>query len=395
MLLEKDDFHAFMPYPPVEVPGAKTGPLSGLTFGVKDIFDVAGYRTGCGCPLKLAQSPVKDAHAVAVQRLLDCGGQFMGKTHTDELAWAMYGMNAHFGTPVNPAAPDRIPGGSSSGSAVAVASGQVDFTIGSDTGGSVRAPGSFCGIWGFRPTHGRISLTGCMELAASFDTCGIFARSADVLEKVAQTLLDGAGKSLDAPDYMVPTDMMGQLGQEQLAITETAFRGIDAQEVSVYGDTTKDQLYETFLRCVGADIATSTLPFIFGSRMPLVRGIDQRAAQARDLTAQDVDAARAFRSNYAAFVTGLLGCNGVFLAPTVHDIPFSLDAPIEVFDTFRHESQRLLCVAGMAGLPQVTMPAGLIDGVPFGASLIGPKGSDLDLIRLAGRIAPSGMADTP
>ncbi|WP_281354819.1 amidase family protein [Chelativorans alearense] len=116
----------------------------------------------------------------AIQRVFDAGARFVGKTHTDELAWSLYGMNPHFGTPVNPAAPDRIPGGSSSGSAVAA--GIADIGIGTDTGGSVRAPASFCGIWGLRPTHGRIPLKGCMELAASLDTCGFFARDAATME---------------------------------------------------------------------------------------------------------------------------------------------------------------------------------------------------------------------
>ncbi|WP_231558965.1 amidase family protein [Paracoccus sp. PAMC 22219] len=148
-----DPWHAFLPYPPVPVPHAAQGPLSGLTLAVKDIYHVAGYRTGAGCPLYLAASPVHHATAPCVQSLLDAGAEFVGKVHTDELAWSMYGMNAHFGTPVNPAAPDRIPGGSSSGSAVAVAGGLADIAIGSDTGGSVRALPAFAGHGGGdRPT---------------------------------------------------------------------------------------------------------------------------------------------------------------------------------------------------------------------------------------------------
>ncbi|EIE50643.1 amidase, partial [Citreicella sp. 357] len=164
MLIEHDPYHCYMPYPPVPVENAPDGPLAGLTLGVKDIYDVAGYRTGCGCPIRLAMSDIKTATAPAIQALLDAGAAFNGKLHTDELAWSMYGMNAHFGMPVNPNAPGRIPGGSSSGSGAACAGGLADITVGSDTGGSVRAPASFCGTWGIRPTHGLISLDGVMPL---------------------------------------------------------------------------------------------------------------------------------------------------------------------------------------------------------------------------------------
>ena len=145
-------------------------------------------------------------------------------------------------------------------------------------------------------------------------------------------------------------------------------------------------MYAAFLKCVGADIARSTIPFIFGSRMPLARGIDVRAAQARDLTEAEVLVANEVRGRFNAHIAAVLGKNGVLLAPVVHDIPFELDAPVEVFDQFRHLSQPLLCIAGMAGLPQVTLPAGLIEGAPYGVSLIGPKGSDLALIALAARL---------
>ena len=121
--------------------------------------------------------------------LLDAGARIVGKTHTDEMTYSLNGENAHYGTPVNVNAPGRIPGGSSSGSAAAVAAGLVDFALGSDTGGSVRAPASFCGIYGLRPTHGRISLEGACALAASFDTVGWFARDPALLERVGRVLL--------------------------------------------------------------------------------------------------------------------------------------------------------------------------------------------------------------
>ena len=141
MLIPTDPVNAFVDYPDVPVPNAPSGPLAGLTFAVKDIFDVAGYPTGCGNPVKRRESGQAKAHAPIVAALLAAGARFVGKTHTAELAFSLDGRNAHYGTPINPAAPGRVPGGSSSGSAAAVAAGLCDFALGSDTGGSVRGPG--------------------------------------------------------------------------------------------------------------------------------------------------------------------------------------------------------------------------------------------------------------
>ena len=184
MLLADDPAHAFMPYPAVEVRSAASGLLHGVTFAAKDLFDVAGYPTGGGSPHVLAASGIKTRTAPAVQALLDAGARFVGKTHTDELAFSLSGRNAHFGTPRNGGAPDRIPGGSSSGSASAVSNGLCDVALGSDTGGSVRGPGSHCGLYGIRPTHGRVSLDGVLDLAPSFDTCGFFARDPETFGRV-------------------------------------------------------------------------------------------------------------------------------------------------------------------------------------------------------------------
>jgi amidase len=388
MLLHNDAVRAFMPYPPVPVAHAAQGPLSGLTLAVKDLFDVAGYRTGCGCPIKLAASDVRTAHASAVERLLSAGARFVGKTHTDELAWSMFGMNAHFGTPINPAAPDRIPGGSSSGSAAAVAAGLVDIALGTDTGGSVRAPASFCSIWGFRPTHGRISLQGCMELCASFDTCGFFARDAETLLRVGEVLLGEDDVPLGQEvRFLRPMDMIARLGSEQQAVYDRAFKSLTTSSVEVYPESGADALYQTYRVLQGRDAQRSVVPFIEASGMPLAAGIDGRYAHARSLTQADERTAEAVRHTFRAGIDGLLKGDGVLLAPVVPDAPFRLDLPAEAQDAYRHEAMRLLCVAGIAGLPQVVMPADRVDGAPYGVSLIGPRGADRSLIALAGRIS--------
>ena len=176
-----------------------SGPLDGLRFAVKDTIDVAGFKTGCGNPTWRDSHPAAVVHAVCVEQLLHAGARCVGKTISDELAFSLLGENHFYGTPLNARAPDRVPGGSSSGSASAVACGLVDFALGTDTGGSTRVPASNCGIWGFRPSHGFVSVAGVNPLAPSFDTVGILAQNADVLAKVALVLLAAAPVSPSKP----------------------------------------------------------------------------------------------------------------------------------------------------------------------------------------------------
>ncbi len=377
-----DPYHCLMPYPPVAVPNG-SGPLDGQTLGVKDIYDVAGYRTGNGNPLALAMSEVKSATCPAAQALLDAGAKFLAKTHTDELAWSMYGMNEHMGYVQNPAAPGHISGGSSSGSAAAVAGGLVDIAIGSDTGGSVRAPASFCGIWGLRPTHGRIPMDGVMPLAPSYDTCGLFARDGATLLRAHSVLQTDDVRLPDTPRLLWPTEMLNQLGIEQRAACVMGFDGLEAMEIYDLYPEGVEATYQTFLTTVGADAKEYLLPFIRSSGMPLVRGIRERAAAAEALTDAEISSAQSARATFTAHIDALLGADGVILAPVCHDGPFRHDAPVEVFDAYRHHSQKMLCVAGLAGLPQVVFPGPRVNGLPFGLSLIGPRGSDLSLIQLA------------
>ncbi|HMB78118.1 MAG TPA: amidase, partial [Kiloniellaceae bacterium] len=190
-----DPLGAFVPDAEVRRAGAGAGPLKGLSFAAKDIYDIAGLVTGCGNPDWAATHAVAQEDAWGVATALAAGAELVGKTITDELAYSLNGQNAHYGTPTNVNAPGRIPGGSSSGSAAAVAGGAADFALGSDTGGSVRIPASYCGIFGLRPTHGRLSLAGVMPLAPSFDTLGWFARDAETLGRVGEVFF---GESLDA-----------------------------------------------------------------------------------------------------------------------------------------------------------------------------------------------------
>ena len=200
---------AFVAGPRCRITGAATGPLAGLTFAVKDLIDVAGWPTGGGNPDWPAYAGTPTRHAAVVERLLGAGASIIGKTITDEVSLGILGENPHDGTPANPAAPDRVPGGSSSGSAAAVAGGVCDFALGTDTGGSVRVPASFSGLYGIRPTHGRVPFEGICVQSPSSDTCGWFARDAATFARVGEVMLGEAVPAALPTTLLVATDAFG------------------------------------------------------------------------------------------------------------------------------------------------------------------------------------------
>jgi amidase len=388
MLLTEDPAHAFVPYPPVEVPSAPDGPLAGLTFGVKDLFDVAGYPTGCGSPHMLALSGVKTRHAACVQILLDAGARFIGKTHTDELAFSLSGQNAHFGTPRNGAAPDRIPGGSSSGSASAVSNGLCDFAIGTDTGGSVRGPASHCGLFGLRPSHGRISLEGAHDLAPTFDTGGFFARDGETFAAVAATLLGPDAEPLpERPRLLLAADAFAMLEVPVRAALATLIPPIETllgeAELIEASHSGFDPLFWAFRRIQGRQAWAINGRMIERYAPPLGPGVAERFQYGEAVTDDDVADAETCRAQFTARITELLGRDGIMLLPTMPDIAPLLTDSDASLNTYRNQALKLLCLSGLSGLPQVSIPLATRLGAPLGLSLIGPAGSDRELVRLA------------
>lgn len=392
MPLIEDTARAFMPYPDVAVPHAAAGPLAGLSFGVKDLYDVAGYPTSGGQPLLLALSGIKTQHASAVQQLLDAGARFIGKTITDELAFSMNGQNAHFGNPINGAAPDRISGGSSSGSAAAVSHGLCDFALGSDTGGSVRAPASHCGLVGLRPTHGRISLQGVMDLAPSLDTCGWFTRDVATFARVADVLLGEDTAPLPAAVRLLkPSEVWDLLEPDVLAALQAPSGRVqavlgDAQPVAAVLDS-YEALYWHFRHIQGREAWLTDGPFIERFAPPLGPGVLQRFAWSRAVTDEQVAVAVSFRARFRQHLADLLGSDGVLLMPTMPDVAPRIDADDAGLESYRNRAIHMLCLAGLTGFPQLSLPLGTRLGAPLGLSLLGPPGSDRSLVRLAERIA--------
>src|SRR5439155_889130 len=215
-----DDIGAFVSGQRFRIAGRAGGPLAGLTFAAKDLFNVAGRPTGGGNPDWARANPVPTRHAWAVETLLDAGATLIGKTVTDEVSLGILGENPFDGTPTNPRAPGHVPGGSSSGSAAAVAAGLCDTALCTDTGGSVRVPASFCGLHGIRPTHGRLDLSGMMRQAPTSDTTGWFARDAMIFARVSAVMLGEATPDELPRHLVVATDAFALADPETAAALE-------------------------------------------------------------------------------------------------------------------------------------------------------------------------------
>ncbi|NUA27500.1 amidase [Cupriavidus basilensis] len=391
MTLASHPSHAFLPYPDAPVANAASGPLAGLTFAAKDLFDVAGYPTGGGNPHVLAMSGIKSTTAPTVQRLLDAGAAFVGKTHTDELAFSMNGKNAHYGAPVNGAAPGRITGGSSSGSASAVSNRLCDFALGTDTGGSVRAPASHCGLFGIRPTFGRISLAQTLALCESFDTCGFFARDIGTFARVADVLLGSDPRPLPAsPHLLLAEDLFRMPTAPALDALLPVVGGIEAAfgkatPVTV-ADRPLEDIWWAFRYVQGWEAWQTDGAMIEQYSLQLGPDVAARFAFSKGVTEARLAASSAIRRAFTAHLAALLGNDGILILPTMPDIAPLSDAAGEALETYRNLSAQTLCLAPLSGFPHLSLPLASRAGAPLGISLMGPAGSDRSLIAFAEKL---------
>ncbi|MCO4315689.1 amidase [Phyllobacterium sp. 21LDTY02-6] len=364
------------------------GPLRGETLAVKDIFDVEGLPTGCGNPDIARESRPAGRTAPAIGTLVDAGARIVGKTQTDELAFSLMGQNAHFPHPVNSRAPQRVTGGSSSGSAAAVAGGIVAIATGSDTGGSIRAPASFCGLVGLRTTHGRISLDGTMPLAPSLDTFGWFARDITLYEKVGQLFFPGEETRFRlARPLFIPLLEHLLVGEAE----DAAYRGMYKIVAEHLGHARSarqstasiDDLYLCFRQIQGYEAWAAHGPWISAKDRGLGPGVKERFAYGAEIDAGTYNAQLQRRSLFTAEFADLLSDDGVLILPTVPGAAPLSATPFEELQAYRERALRLLCLAVLSGFPQISVPLGEVHGAPFGISIIGPRDSDAALIRLA------------
>jgi amidase len=383
----RDTVGALVPGTSVHIDGEAGGPLSGLTFMAKDLFDVAGHPTGGGNPDWPGNQRPAERHAWAVQTLLDGGASLVGKTITDEVSLGILGENVFYGTPVNSAAPDRVPGGSSAGSAAAVAAGMCDIALGTDTGGSVRVPASFCGLYGIRPTQGRLDLTGMMSQAPSSDTTGWFARDGATFAKASTVLLDEVIADEMPAHLIVAVDAFGFAGRK----IRTALRPmierlserigtVDEEVMAPPGLSTWAKAQRTLQPYEGwltfkdwLDTANPAMAY------SVARGL----AAAATLPQAEREWAQMMRQEARARLDYLLPPNTVLCLPTT-PFPAPLKGlPISQTDPLRLQIACLCSHGGLTGVPQVSIPGAKIDGLPIGLSIIGRWDTDGQLVALA------------
>jgi amidase len=379
-----------VPGPRLEVSGAAEGPLAGLDFAVKDLFDVAGSVTTYGNPDWARAQPVAAGTAPLVSALLEAGANLRGKTKTVELAYGLTGENVWHGTPINPAAPDRFPGGSSCGSAAAVAAGLVDFALGSDTGGSVRIPASYCGIFGIRPSWGVVNLTGARGLGPSFDTAGWFARSATVLRRVGEVALPPGGDGPLGPLIKVQDAWVNALPATAAALTGhlAAAEALLGRAMAInLAPETLTVVFEHF-RHAQAEEAWATLgAWIEATKPSFGPGVGERFAAAKATDPAKAAAARRFRSSFRARLHGLLQGGAVLVYPTSPMPAPKLDVALDWQQAIRERTLGVTAIAGLAGLCEVSIPGAWSDGAPVGLSLVAEPGRDRALLALAERMA--------
>jgi len=383
-----DTVGAFVPGQAFRVEGRGGGPLSGLTFAAKDLFDVAGRPTGGGNPDWARAHPVPGRHAWAVQTLLDAGASLIGKTVTDEVSLGIIGENPFDGTPVNPRAPGHVPGGSSSGSAAAVAAGLCDTALGTDTGGSVRVPSSFCGLYGIRPTHGRLDLTGMMSQAPTSDTTGWFARDAETFARVSAAMLGELippalpSRLLIASDAFALADPDAAAALEPLVARLAALSGTAAEEVTMappglaawaraQRTIQPYEAWQTFQQWV--DRANPRFQFSVARNLVL-GGMSSQADRAYAALVREEARGRMRR---------LLAPGTIICLPTTPFPAPECGLSISTLEPLRDRITALACHGGLTGVPQVSIPGATVGGLPIGLSILGARGADAMLVAVA------------
>ena len=394
-VLGRDNWGALVVGPEVMLEGRPNGALSGLDFVVKDVFDVAGYGTGAGNPEYLADHPPARETAPAVTKLVEAGARLVGKAITDEFTWSLAGTNPHYGTPRNPRGPDRFPGGSSSGSAVAVASGLVPFALGTDTAGSVRVPASYCGIYGIRPTHGRVDNRGVVPLAPTYDTVGWFARDGALLGAVGAVLLPPRRDRTVAREIVVVDDAFALADDDvRDALLDAvdrlaAQRGLMVTHADFATDEAPDwrRMAEVYPKLMAPEAWSVHGSWLTRAQPKLGRGVGARFAMAATATEADANALAPVRDAAIARHAALCRAGVILAVPAAPSVAPPLDMPIEDLPALRARTLAVGIVATLVGAPSVSLPLASVGALPVNLALIGAHGTDEALLDLAAALA--------
>ena len=377
----------FLPGPRLTLPGGD-GPLGGLSFAAKDLFDVAGAPTGASNPDWGRTHPIPTEHAWMVQKLLGAGAGLVGKTITCEISFGILGFNQFFGTPPNPAAPGCLPGGSSSGSASVVAAGLADVALGTDTGGSVRVPASLCGLYGIRPTHGRLPFIGVCRQAPSFDTAGWFARDALTFSRVSEVLFGEALPAPTAPALLLAEDGFVAADAEVTEALMPVVAKIEAllgpaQRLTL-GEPGELTLWNDQRNIIQrAEAWAGIRDWIDRENPTFAFNVARNLAFGSTITPAQVEVARIARHRVVARARMLLEGGAILCIPTTPFTAPPLGLSLSQTDGLSGRIGVLTSFAGLAGLPQLNLPLARAGGKPIGLSIIGWRGADMRLVAVA------------
>lgn len=379
-----DKWNAFM-NDHLNIKQTELGQLKELSFGVKDVFEIKDYRSSAGNPDWFQSHQASNRNAPVINQLLEQGACLRGTTHTDEIMYSLNGENFHYGTPVNPRSADRIPGGSSSGSAVAVSSGLVDFALGTDTGGSIRVPSSYCGIFGFRPTHGLVDSKGVIPLAKSFDTVGWMTRDPNLLLAVGEVLISEEMNDMEEFSSLI-------FENEAWSYVDNQTKGSYLQNIEVLKENYSTQNVniakeglskwaELFRNIQGIEIWNEHGDWINRVKPAFGPGIAERFQWASTLNKEYLSEYEEERELIKDQLSALLNSNGLLVIPTTPGEAPVRNLMVEEMEQYRSKTMKLTCIAGLSGFPQVTIPLIKENGIPIGLSFIANHHSDLKLLR--------------
>ena len=368
-----------MPHSPTrDIQITKTGSLSKLNFVVKDMCKIKNHRTSCGNPDFYEKCQPADDFAPFLKNILEAGASLKGITICDEFFYSLIGENGHYGTPTNLSAPGCVPGGSSSGSAAALTTNLYDFSIGSDTGGSVRVPASFCGLFGIRPTHNRINTEGVYPMAPSFDTLGWFSKDIDVFKKIGSVLLNSNEKTeFLFKEFIIAEDILELANPEIVRLFNNyindKFPKIKKIRLSMHD---KEEIADNFRILQGGEIKENIIPWILENKPKISPEINNRIEMAIKITTDEINKAQKFRENLKVEIDKSLPKGIIALFPTTPFSSLKCGQSDEQLASYRKKLMEFTSIAGMTSRPQISMPKFKDNTGPIGLSLLGWQYSD-------------------
>ncbi|MEO8374491.1 MAG: AtzE family amidohydrolase [Sphingomonas bacterium] len=372
--------------------GGDPGPLAGVPYGVKDLFDVAGLPTTAGAAMRRDAAPA-GTDAEAVTRMRAAGAVLIATLNMDEFAYGFATVNAAFGTTHNPHDIARLAGGSSGGSAAAVASGMLPLTLGSDTNGSIRVPAALCGLYGLKPAHGSLAMGGVFPFVDSFDDIGPFATSITDL-KLAWQVLGGVAGGVDS----VRVARLGGWFEANVALELRV--AIDLLDVHLGGlprveFPEVDRARSAAFLMTAAEGGARHLPELRRRPLEFDPATRDRLMAGAMLPAPHYLAAQAFRETFRAAVDSLFEHHDVLIAPCVGEVAPRIDDPFITVDGVRVPARahlgRLTQPLSFIGLPVIAVPLYRPGKLPLGLQLVGTPGREAALFELAGRLEADGL----